>query len=180
VRRTALIVIALAVPGLACGGDEPDRAADPTPGGPCPAGTELVRARDVIGPTPTGYKVVPGDREALAGIADQLKAGFGERWRDYDARVVARRNAVNGAAVLVINLTEQTDPDDFLEGVMAAEDDNDRRGEDIRVGDHDGRLMQAADGGHIAIAPAGTCSMVMLIADTEPLIRDAAGALRPR
>lgn len=176
------MVVAAAFSGLACGGgDEARRTAGPTPGGPCPEGTEAVRARDVIGPTPSGYQVVPGDRAALDSIAEQLEAGFGERWRGHDARVIARRGAANGAAVIVVNVNEQTrDPDDFLQGVRAAEEDNDTRGEDISVGDRDGRLVRAQDGAYVAIAPAGTCALVMLIADTEAILRDAAGVLRPQ
>jgi hypothetical protein len=155
--------------------------ADPTPAGPCPEGTEPVRARDVIGPTPSGYQVVRGDRAALDAIAQQLEAGFGERWRGYDARVIARGNAANGTAVIVVNVNEQTrDPEDFLQGVRAAEQDNDTRGEDIRIGDLDGRVVRARDGASVAIAPAGACALVMLIADTEALLRDAAGVLRPQ
>jgi hypothetical protein len=175
------MVVAAAFSGLACGGDEGERAADPTPGEPCPEGTELVRARDVIGPTPKGYQVVPGDRKALGAIANQLEAGFGERWRGYDARVIARRNAVNGTAVIIVNVNEQTESsEEFLRGVKAAEEDNDARGEDIRVGDHDGRLQRAPDGAYLAIAPAGTCALVMLVADDEALVRDAAAKLQPQ
>jgi hypothetical protein len=42
------------------------------------------------------------------------------------------------------------------------------------VGSTDGRLHQAADGGYLAVAPAGTCAMLMLVADREKFVRDTA------
>lgn len=77
-------------------------------------------------------------------MAAQMKETMGPAYRDYDARVLARRRAV---------------------GVPA---------EAISVGSAAGRLRQASDGGWIAVAPAGTCAMLLLVSEREELVRDAA------
>ena len=146
-RRIAATAAAMAA--LAgCGGGDEDRATDaPTPGPPCPEGTELVRARDVIGPTPGGH----------------------------DARVLARRGATRGTAVLVINAREAGD--DTLRGIMAAERDAGRPGEPIEISGEPGRLNRSADGGYVAFAAAGECALVMLLADEERTLRGAASEM---
>jgi hypothetical protein len=177
-RRIA-IVVAVALSGLACGGDGAERSAtNPAAPTPCPEGTEPVRARDIIGRAPTGYQVVPGDRKAIKAFADQFRQEFGERWRGYDAKVLARRDAVNGTAVVVLNADEETRGSDFLRGAKAAEQASGAKGEDIRVGDEKGRLQQATDGAYIAMAPAGPCAFVLLVADSEALVRRTAALVR--
>ena len=175
-RRIAATAAALAA--LAgCGGGDEDRATDaaPTPGPPCPEGAELVRARDVIGPTPGGYVVVPGDQERLDAIAGVIRRGLKERWRDHDARVLARRGATRGTAVLVINTREAGE--DTLRGIMAAERDAGRPGEPIEISGEPGRLNRSADGAYVAFAAAGECALVMLLADEERTLRSAASEM---
>lgn len=177
--RTAAIVLTAPFWGVACGGDT--TPADPGPAGACPKGTDFVRARDVIGPTPAGFEVLAGDRQALGSIAAQFRRAYGATWRGYDAKVLARRNAVNGTAVIVINSHEKTGGgDDFLQGARAAESAAGAEGEPIRVGGKEGRMQRTRDGAFAALAPAGTCAVVMLIADTEELVRSAATELPPR
>ena len=180
-RRIATIAVtALLVVG--CGGGNAGRAkssAAPTPGPACPEGTEFVRARDVIGPTPAGFEVVPGARGRLEAAADVLRRGLGERWRGYDAKVLARPRAANGTAVVVINSHERGG-DDFMRGFLAAERDAGKQGEPIQVAGEEGRLHRAADGAYIAIAPAGECALVLLVATQEQLVRRTASVIGPR
>jgi hypothetical protein len=177
--RFAGIVLVLCAAG--CGGSGAGTAAnsaDPGPGGPCPEGTPIVQARDVIGPVPRGFEVVPGDNEVLKSLVAEMKAGFGESWRRHDAKILLRRGAVNGTAVLVINSTDRHE--DTMRGFLAAERDAGTRGETIEVAGERGRLLVAADGGYAAVAPAGECAMVMLFADTERLMRTAVSVMDAR
>jgi hypothetical protein len=179
VGRAALIAIALALPGLACGGDDPDGPAGASGGAACPEGTPPVKAAAVIGTPPPGYRTAVGDREALERFADQIRPQVGHRWEGYDAKVLVRRGKINGAAVIVINTNEKTGTTEtFLRSAKRAEEESGTPGEDIRIGDEPGRLRQALDGGYIATALAGPCAVMMLVADTEPLLRDAAAAIR--
>ncbi len=57
---------------------------------------------------------------------------------------------------------------------MGAEEKAGVGADTISVGSFDGRLYQSPDGGWVAVAPAGACSMVLLVSDREQLIRDAA------
>ena len=151
------------------------------PAGPCPEGTEFLRARDVIGQAPPGYAIVSGDRQALDGFVAQFRKPLGARWRGYDAKVLARRGADNGTAVIVINTHERSGgSDDILRGAEASKRDRGTDYERLRVGGEVGPLSQAPDGAYIAAASAGTCSLVVLVADTEKLVRTAAALLPAR
>jgi hypothetical protein len=153
-------------------GDEEQRAESDRA---CPEGTPSLAARDIIGSTPKGYKVVKGDPTAIGRVADQMKQTMGQAYRDYDARVLARRRAVMGTAVMVFNAKERIPPpDELLRQQEAAEEKAGVPAETISVGSATGRLRQADDGGWVAVAPAGTCAMVLLVSDRENLIRDAA------
>jgi hypothetical protein len=175
--RIAAIAVAAALSGLACGGDdEPQGSAESVA---CPQGTPAVSARDVIGPPPSGFQIAAGDKQALKAFVDQVRPQVGHRWKGYDAKVLVRRGKANGAAVIVINTNEKTgSSENFLESAKRAEERTGTPGEDITIGDQPGRLRQAADGGSVATALAGPCSVVMLVADTEPLLRDAACVMR--
>ena len=169
-RRLLAILIVSCLAISACGDEE--QAAESRA---CPEGTPSLAARDVIGTTPKGYKVVKGDPAAIGRVADQMKQTMGQAYRDYDARVLARRRAVMGTAVMVFNAKERIPPpDELLRQQEAAEEKADVPAEEISVGSATGRLRQAADGGWVAVAPAGTCAMVLLVSDREELIRDAA------
>ena len=155
------------------------RGGAPNAGSPespaCPEGTPGVTARDVIGTPPDGYRIVAGDRRALARFAEQVRAQAGHRWEGYDARVLVRRGELNGVAVFVINANEKTGTTEtFLRSSRRAEERAGVPGEDITIGAEPGRLRKAVDGGVIATALAGPCAITMLVADTESLVRDAA------
>jgi len=175
----AIVVLTAPVWGAACGNAVPvPKKNEPVAAGPCPKGTEFVRAREFIGPPPAGFEVVPGDRKALRSFAVQFKEAFEDQWRGYDAQVLVRRDEMNGTAVLIINAHEETEAQDkFLEGAMAAERETGSKGEPIRIAGKDGRMQRAPDGAYIGMAPAGTCSVVVLAADTEKILRDGAAAL---
>jgi hypothetical protein len=172
--RCLLAILTVLSAGLsACGGDDEQQPAESDRA--CPEGTRSLAARDVIGTTPDGYKVVKGDAAAIGQVADGVKRTMGPAFRDYDARVLARRRAVNGTAVIVFNANERIPPpDELLRQQESAEEKAGVGADTISVGGADGRLYQAPDGGWVAIAPAGTCAMVLLVSDREVLIRDAA------
>ena len=159
----------------------PKTEKDPAAKGPCPEGTALVRARDVIGPTPAGFEVLPGDKQRLASVAAQFREGFGDKWRGYDAKVLVRRDAANGAAVVVVNLHEKVGSDEeYRESAMAAERASGAEGRPIQIAGREGRLRTAPDGAFVATAPAGTCALVAVMADTGKLLLDAVEVMRPR
>jgi hypothetical protein len=172
-----LAVLAVASVGIsACGGEE-QQAAEPDRA--CPEGTRSLEARDVIGTTPKGYRVVRGDPLALERVANQIKQTMGDAYRDWDARVLARPRATMGTAVMVFNADERIPaPDELLRQQQQAEAKAGTPAEAISVGGAAGRLHQGADGSWLAVAPAGTCAMVLLASDREDLIRDAAALVQ--
>ena len=174
-RQIAVIVAALALSSLACGGDEQPPSAGSSESPACPQGTPAVNARDVIGTPPEDYRIVAGDRRALRRFADQVRTQAGHRWEGYDARVLVRRGRLNGVAVVVINANEKTgSTETFLRSSKRAEERAGVPGEDIMIGAEPGRLRTGVDGGVIATALAGPCAITMLVADRESLVRDAA------
>jgi hypothetical protein len=177
--RIAVIAVAAALTGLACGGSEDETGSGTPESAACPQGTQQLRARDVIGEPPAGFQIAAGDPKALKTFVDQVRPQVGHRWVNYDAKVLVRRGKLNGAAVIVINTNEKTgSSENFLESAKRAEERTGTPGEDITIGERPGRLRQAADGGSVATALAGPCSVVMMVADTEPLLRDAAAVIR--
>jgi hypothetical protein len=175
--RIAAIVVAAALSGPACGGDDGPEGAPESLA--CPEGTAPLTARDVIGDPPAGYRIAAGDPQALKRFVDQVRPQVGHRWKGYDAKVLVRRGKLNGAAVIVINTNEKTGTSEtFLDSAKRAEERTGMPGEDIQIGDEPGRLRQAADGGYVATALAGPCAVAMLVADTEPLVRDAAAVMQ--
>ena len=172
-RRLLAILTVVSVGLPACGDDEQQSTESSERA--CPEGTPSLQARDVIGTTPDGYKVAKGDPAAIGRVAEGVKQTMGPAFRDYDARVLARRRAVNGTAVIVFNAKERIPAsDELLQQQQTAEEKAGIGADTISVGSADGRLYQAPDGGWVAVAPAGTCAMVLLVSDREELIRDAA------
>jgi hypothetical protein len=172
-RRLLVLLIVLSAGVSACGDDEQQRSESAERA--CPEGTPSLQARDVIGSTPKGYEVVEGDPAALGRVADQMKQTMGPAFRDWDGRVLVRRGAGMGTAVLVFNAKERIPPpDELLRQQEAAEERAGLPAEPIAVGSTDGRLHQAPDGGYLAVAPAGECAMLMLVADREKWVRDTA------
>jgi hypothetical protein len=144
----------------------------------CPSGNDIVRATDVIGTPPPGYEVVPGDKQRLKQVADQFKATVGESWRGYDARVLVRRKRANGAAVIVINSDDKTTGDsDLIKGAERGAERTGQTAEPVDIGGQEGRMVRAPDGAFIAMAPTARCAIVIVIADTAPLARDAAAKI---
>jgi hypothetical protein len=172
-HRSSLLLIVLAVALAGCGGAPKPAAKSEPPA--CPEGTPSITARDVIGDTPKGYVVVEGDPVVIERVADQMKQTMGSAYRDHDARVLARRGARMGTAVMVFNAKERIPPPDVLVGQQqAAEERAGITGETIAVGSVDGRLRQSPDGSWNVVAAAGPCAMVLLASDREALLRDAA------
>jgi hypothetical protein len=173
-RRLLAILAATSLGLSACGGDDEEQTSDSSERA-CPEGTPSLQAHDVIGTTPDGYKVAEGDPVAIGQVAENVKKTMGPAFRDYDARVLARRRALNGTAVIVFNAKERIPPPDELLNLQESAEEKAGVGADtITVGSADGRLYQAPDGGWVAVAPAGTCALVLLVSEREDLIRDAA------
>jgi hypothetical protein len=174
--RTLSVVVAASLGGLGCGAGSPPKPLDVRG---CPSGKDTIRAADVIGhPPPAGYEVVPGDKQRLKQIADQFKASIGKSWRGYDARVLVRRKKANGAAVMILNSDDKTTgSNDLIRGAEEGAEQSGQTAEPLTIAGQEGRVVQATDGAFIAMAPTGRCAVVLLIADTERLVRDAAGVI---
>jgi hypothetical protein len=170
-----LMVLAAALGGPGCGAA--DRV-EPLDLRGCPSGKDIVTAKDVIGPPPDGYEVVPGDKRRLKQIADQFKATLGNSWRGYDARVLVRRKRLNGTAVMVINGDDKTSGnDELIKGAERGAEESGQTAERLDIAGQEGRMVRAPDGAYIAMAPNARCAVVILIADTAPRLRDAAAKI---
>jgi hypothetical protein len=146
----------------------------------CPSGDDLVQATDVIGkPPPKGYVVDPGRKKLLKQIAEQFKPGMGDSWVGYDAKVLVRKGRLDGAAVIVINSDDKTisREDDLARGFEEGAEKQGVTVEKIEIAGHEGRMVPTTDGGFLAMAPAGLCAVVVLVADTAPRVREAASVI---
>jgi hypothetical protein len=172
-RRLTLLATTLLL--CSCGGDD----GDDNSASVAPCDSAPLSARQVIGPTPPGYQVVRGDRQAMGQYAGQLRRAIGDAYRSYDGRVLVERGASDGTVVLVIN-TYEAGAEDAVAGAKYAERENGIVGRPISVDAREGRLQEAKDGSFIAMAPAGECSVVLLVSLQEPLVREAAALIGSR
>ena len=177
--RSIGIVLVASVSAIGCGGVG-DLARQERGPKPCPEGTAFMRARDIVGqPAPPGYQLVRGDKKALRTFAEQFRGPIGAAWRGYDARVLVRKDKVNGTAVVVLNV-KTMDADDGKGLIRGLENAGSKRGvetEPITIAGQEGRLIPAVDSGYIAMAPASKCAFVALVADKKVLVTDAASAI---
>jgi hypothetical protein len=173
--RMLAVVVAASLCGLGCGAGG---RVEPLDLRGCPSGKDIVHATDVIGkPPPAGYDIDPGDKQRLKQIADQFKATIGEGWRGYDARVLLPHEKINGTAVIVLNSDEKTEGSDLLRGAEEGAKQSGQEAKPLTIAGKEGRMVQASDGAYIAMAPTGRCAVVLLIADREQLVRDAADVI---
>jgi hypothetical protein len=174
----ATIAICLAVCALGCG--SPDKVARPKTVA-CPEGTPALKAREVIGPVPRGYEVLPPERrKPIDRFVARLRRQTGSKgYLNHDASVIYRRGEVDGTVVVVINTSEGT-PEDVVAGAKSAERDRGVDGERLDIDGREGRLQRADDGSFIALAPTGQCSMLILIALEKPMLEEAAGLIGAR
>ena len=130
-------------------------------------------------PPPNGYVTDPGRKQVLKGIAEQFKPTLGKSWRGYDAKVLVRKGKRNGAAVIVINSDDKTVSrgEDLARGFEKGAEQRGVTAEKIVIAGREGRMVPTADGGYIAMASAGQCAVVLLVADEAPLLRDAASVI---
>jgi hypothetical protein len=177
-RRTIAMLVAGALCAAGCGSPARDIARKKGPP-PCPEGTDFVQATDVIGqPPPNGYVVDPGDPKALEDFAMQFRTPLGKSWRGYDAKVLLKGNKVNGAAIVVINSGERTkDSPALVKGIEAGARERGQAVEQLTIAGQDGRMVKAIDGSYIAMAPTDLCAALIVVADRESLVRDAAAVL---
>jgi hypothetical protein len=184
--RTLMAGLAFAAIALSgCGGSDdeaaaggpsstPTAATEHTPTGPCPAGTKLVTVEELVPDPAPGYSLAPSDPQATEPIVGTLRSAIGKRWRDHDEKVLVRDGALNGALVLVINHTEKSGGiDDIVAGMV----DSGRDLEPIMLRGQETKLARMRDGAYATAAVAGECAVVMLFADSENLVRDAAEQL---
>jgi hypothetical protein len=170
------MVLALALTGLACGGDgsaERARSAEPM------CDDTGLTAAEVIGTPPKGYQIVRGDRKAIKEFAEQFKPVFGDNWRGYDARVLVRRKRVDGTAVIVLDTTGGAgDSEEFMRGVQEGMEKS-KEGEPLEIAGQSGRIIEAVDGSYVGMAALGRCGVLVLASAREGLLRHAATSIKP-
>jgi hypothetical protein len=175
--RRAAIAIVLVLCG--CGGVQPnDVKQSIVP--KCPEGTAPLTAREVIGPVPRAYEVLaPEQQKPIDDYVAGLRKEMGSGYRNHDAGVIYRRGAREGTVVVVIN-THEGRPEDVVAGAKEAERDEGIQGERLDVDGREGRLQHATDGSYVASAPAGECSVVLLVALEKKQLQDAAALIGAR
>jgi len=171
------MVLALTMTGLACGEDGAATRAKSAAQPMCDD-TGLTAA-EVIGKPPSGYEVVRGDRKAIKRFAEQFKPAFGDNWRGYDAKVVVRRKAVDGTAVIILDTTGGAgDSEEFMRGVQEGMEES-TQGEPLEIAGQSGRMVKALDGSYIGMAALGRCGVLVLASSREGLLRQTATTLKP-
>ena len=177
-RRTVTLIV-LSLCAVGCGSSDVRDAAKPTTP-PCPEGTKPLTAREVIGPVPRGYEVLPPeDDKAIEEFMAPIRKAVGDAYRNHDSSVIYRRGATEGTVVIVLNSNEGR-PEDFVAGAKEAEREDGVQGERLDIDGREGRLQAATDGSFIASAPTGECSVVMLISLKKPKLVDAASLIGAR
>ena len=176
--RRAAITITLALLAIGCG--SPERIARPQ-SAECPEGTPTLTAREVIGPVPRRYEVLPPERrKPIDQFVERLRReSGGEAFRSHDASVIYRRGQVEGTVVVVVNTSEGRSQD-VVAGAKSAERDRGIEGERVDIDGREGRLQRATDGSFIALAPAGQCSFMVLVALKKPMVEEAASLIGAR
>jgi hypothetical protein len=146
-------------------------------GRPCPSGTRLVRAADLIDGLPPGYELA-GAAETPP-VVDLLRGALRGRLRRVETKVLVRGESEIGTGVIVVNSkerqSEQGSVAKFAAGARAA---GAGRPERIEIAGSEGALF-ATTGGDFATALVGPCAMVMLTDDDEARLRRAAAFLHP-
>jgi len=167
-----------------CGDGEGKKAADKpspsstaeagaTPAGPCPDGTKLVTADELVADPAPGYSLAPSDPAATKTIVTRLKTALGDGWRGHDAKVLARDGASRGTLLLVINTTEKTGGnDDIAAGMLDRANESGYKTEPITVGGQETRLVRNADS-YATVGVAGECAAVMVVSTSEKAVHNA-------
>jgi hypothetical protein len=174
VRRSILLVLLLALCG--CGARDAV-VKGRSPDAPCPAGTQPVTVRDVVGQPAKGWELWPGDQKELRKYALSFRADMGDAWRGYRSAALIRRGEEVGTAVVVINATTQTPGEALIAGMESGADEVDRDLEEITIAGREGRLVHAIDDSYVAMAPSHQCSILILVSLEEQALRDAAATL---
>jgi len=174
--RRAVLTITLAVCVVGCGSSERSARSQNTD---CPEGTAPLTAREVIGPAPRGYEVLPPSQKAVEQFASALPQSMSGTYRSHDLSLVHRRGQEEGTMVVVINVNESR-PEDVVLGAKDAEREMDLKGERIAVDGRKGRLLRAEDGSFNATAPVGRCSVLILIGPSQAAVRDTASLIGAR
>jgi hypothetical protein len=146
---------------------------------PCPSGTRLVRAADMLDRLPPGYELARAAEPPP--VVDVLRAALHGRLRRIETKVLVRGESRRGTGVIVLNSPRRA-PErvlaEFAAGARAA--GVDRPPERIEIAGRKAALIHGP-GGFFATALAGPCALVMLTdGDRARLLRTAALLHAPR
>jgi hypothetical protein len=145
------------------------------PAPPCPTGTPLVRAGDLV-EVPPGYELAAAEEPPLV---DLLRGALHGRLRRVETKVLVRGGSELGTGVVVINARRRQPEQGYLaETVAGARAAGGTRPERIEIAGSEGALF-ATPGGVFATALVGPCASVILTEDDEARLRRAATLLHP-
>jgi len=146
-------------------------------GRPCPRGTRLVRAADLLDGLPPGYELAAAAETPP--VVDFLRGALHGQLRRVETKVLLRGRSEMGTGVIVVNSrrrqSEQGFLADFVAGARAA---GPARTERIDIAGSEGALF-ATPRGVFATALVGPCASVMLTDGEEARLRRAAALLHP-
>jgi hypothetical protein len=164
------------------GGTPPQEATDEErpsdgQGRPCPSGTPLVRAADLLAGLPPGYELAGAAEESP--VVDVLRAALHGRLRRTETKVLVRGQSEMGTGVIVVNSRERQSEQGALADIVAgASAAGAARPERIDIAGGEGALFATPDG-VFATAPVGPCASVMLTDGDEARLRHTATLLHP-
>jgi hypothetical protein len=146
-------------------------------GRPCPTGTRLARAADLLEGLPPGYELA-GAAETPP-VVDFLRGALHGQLRRVETKVLVRGRSEMGTGVIVVNSrrrqSEQSFLADFVAGARAA---GAARAERIDIAGSEGALFTAPSG-IFATAMVGPCALVVLTDGDEARLRRTAALLHP-
>jgi hypothetical protein len=161
-------------PGDEGAGEEP---ASRAPGPPCPSGTPLVRAADLLERLPPGYELADAAEESP--LVDVLRVALRGRLRRAETKVLVRGQSRAGTGVIVVNSRERSSEQGALADIVAgARAAGAAEPERIDIAGMEGALFATPDG-VFANAPVGPCASVMLTDADEARLRHTATLLHP-
>jgi hypothetical protein len=144
---------------------------------PCPSGTPLVRAADMLDGLPPGYELADAAEESP--VVDVLRVALRGRLRRAETKVLVRGQSEMGTGVIVVNSRERQSEQGALAKIVAgARAAGATRPERIDIAGSEGALFATPDG-VFATALVGPCASVMLTDGDEARLRHTATLLHP-
>jgi hypothetical protein len=152
------------------GRSRPRRAQGP----PCPPGTPLVRAGDLVAGLPSAYELVGAAEEPLV---DVLRVALRGRLRRVETKVLLRRGSEIGTSLTIVNSRERLSEEGFLtDTLVGAKAGGARRHKRVDIAGRRGVLVTTSEGG-FAAAQIGPCASVLLVDDDRARLLRAASLL---